>query len=245
MHSFFYDLHLHSCLSPCGDEMMTPASIAGISALNGLDFAALTDHNSCRNCPAFLKACEAYGMIGIPGMELTTSEDFHCVLLFEQLEDALSFDVYTEQHRMHIPNKAEIYGHQYIMDEHDRILGEEKDLLIPATSISFEDLSDLADAFHAVMFPAHIDKSSSSLLSSLGSIPPTSRFHTAEFHDLHLFHAIKNSNPYLDCCHIISNSDAHRLEDIRDTAAGTALSLPLPERSRHALLHYLNHPADL
>ena len=48
----YYDLHIHSCLSPCGDDDMTPANIAGMAALKGLDVIALTDHNSCRNCPA-------------------------------------------------------------------------------------------------------------------------------------------------------------------------------------------------
>ena len=42
---FYYDLHIHSCLSPCGDDDMTPADIAGIGALNNLSVMALTDHN--------------------------------------------------------------------------------------------------------------------------------------------------------------------------------------------------------
>ena len=74
MTELFYDLHVHSCLSPCGDENMTPANIAGMAALKGLELVALTDHNSCRNCPAFLAAARAQGIVGIPGMELTTSE---------------------------------------------------------------------------------------------------------------------------------------------------------------------------
>ena len=53
-----YDLHIHSCLSPCGDDDMTAWNIAGMASLNGLAIAALTDHNTCRNCPAFFKACE-------------------------------------------------------------------------------------------------------------------------------------------------------------------------------------------
>ena len=28
---FYYDLHLHSCLSPCGSEDMTPANMAAIA----------------------------------------------------------------------------------------------------------------------------------------------------------------------------------------------------------------------
>ena len=83
-----YDLHLHSCFSPCGDGDMTPANIAGMAALNGLEVVALTDHNTARNCPAFLKWTEHYGLIGIPGMELCTSEEVHVVCLFPTLEDA-------------------------------------------------------------------------------------------------------------------------------------------------------------
>ena len=65
-----YDLHLHSCLSPCGDDDMTPANIAGMAALLGLDVIALTDHNSSKNCPALLAAAAEYGILAIPGMEI-------------------------------------------------------------------------------------------------------------------------------------------------------------------------------
>ena len=43
---YYYDLHLHSCLSPCGSEDMTPANLAAMCALAGLDIVALTDHNT-------------------------------------------------------------------------------------------------------------------------------------------------------------------------------------------------------
>ena len=58
-----YDLHIHSCLSPCGDDDMTPGNIVGMAAIKGLDVIAVTDHNSCRNCPAVLKLAEQYGVL--------------------------------------------------------------------------------------------------------------------------------------------------------------------------------------
>ena len=61
-----YDLHIHSCLSPCGDDDMTPGNIVGMAAIKGLDVIAVTDHNSCRNCPAVLKLAEQYGVLAIP-----------------------------------------------------------------------------------------------------------------------------------------------------------------------------------
>ena len=83
-----YDLHLHSCLSPCGDDDMTPANIVGMAAVMGLELIALTDHNSAKNCPAFLKMAEEYGILALPGMELTTEEEVHVVCLFSELDAA-------------------------------------------------------------------------------------------------------------------------------------------------------------
>ena len=68
----YYDLHIHSCLSPCGDDDMTPANLVGMAAVKGLDVIALTDHNTCKNCPAAMHHGAEYGVTVIPGMELTT-----------------------------------------------------------------------------------------------------------------------------------------------------------------------------
>ena len=75
MNKYYYDLHIHSCLSPCGDNDSTPANIAGMGVINGLNIMALTDHNTTKNCPAFYEAAKAHGIIPVAGMELTTAED--------------------------------------------------------------------------------------------------------------------------------------------------------------------------
>ena len=48
----YYDLHIHSALSPCADDDMTPNNIVGMSKLKGLDVIAVADHNSTRNLEA-------------------------------------------------------------------------------------------------------------------------------------------------------------------------------------------------
>lgn len=63
---YFADLHIHSCLSPCGDEDMTPANICGMAKLKGLDAIAICDHNSARNLPAAQELCDAYGLLLLP-----------------------------------------------------------------------------------------------------------------------------------------------------------------------------------
>ena len=88
---FAYDFHIHSCLSPCGDDDMTPQNIANMAKIMGYDIIALTDHNTCLNCPALMKVGEEIGLTVIPGMELCTSEEVHIVCLFPSLDDALRF----------------------------------------------------------------------------------------------------------------------------------------------------------
>ncbi len=68
MNRYFYDFHIHSCLSPCGDNDMTPNNIVGMAAISGLEIIAITDHNTCQNAPAVLAVAEEAGILAIPGM---------------------------------------------------------------------------------------------------------------------------------------------------------------------------------
>lgn len=230
-----YDLHIHSCLSPCGDDDMTPANIVGMAVLKGLDAVALTDHNSCKNCPAFLAAAKEYGIIGIPGMELTTSEEVHVVCLFPELGQAMNFDRFVYNHLIKVENRPEIFGKQQIYDENDSVCGEERYLLINAVDLSFEGLWEKTVSYGGVMFPAHIDKNSNSLIANLGFIPPDSSFRTAELKDMGRLHSLKREHPYLEGCRIISNSDAHYLEHIHERQ----WFLPVEERSAEAVIKTL------
>ena len=212
----YYDLHIHSCLSPCGDDDMTPANIAGMAAVKGLDVIALTDHNSCKNCPAILKHGEEYGITVIPGMELTTAEEVHVVCLFPALGNAMAFDGYVYEHLLPIKNREDIFGKQQIMDADDQVTGNVERLLIGATDISFDQVFGLVEAYRGIAYPAHIDKSTTSLLSNLGFVPPDSSFTCAEISTFDHLHQIQKEHPYFLQCKMLSSSDAHYLEDIRE-----------------------------
>ena len=138
-----YDLHIHSCLSPCGDDDMTPGNIVGMAAIKGLDVIAVTDHNSCKNCPAVMKLAEQFGVLAIPGMEINTSEEVHAVCLFPTLEQALHFDAYVYDRLMKFPNKETVFGKQQICNEEDEVIGTEPYLLINSADISFDELWEL------------------------------------------------------------------------------------------------------
>ena len=213
---FYYDLHIHSCLSPCADMDMTPNNIVNMAKLLGLDVIALTDHNTSLNCEAITKIAEKKGLCVLPGMELTTSEEIHAVCLFDTLDKALKFSEYVSLHQIKIKNRADIYGRQVIMDENDNEIGELDNLLILATDISISNACELVKSFGGVCFPAHIDRDSCSVLSVLGEINKDFNFNTAEIFDLTKKDALKKAHPILNSMNIVSNSDAHYLENMRE-----------------------------
>ena len=211
-----YDLHLHSCLSPCGDDDMTPGNIVGMSAIKNLDAIALTDHNSAKNCKAFMHYGKEYDILTIPGMEVTTLEEVHAVCLFPDLKSVSEFDEYIYNKLLKIQNNEMIFGKQIIYNENDEVVGTEKNLLINSVNVSFDELYFVVKQYDGVMFPAHIDKSSNSIISNLGFIPEESQFKTVEIKDMTKLHKLKEQNVYLNECNIITNSDAHYLEHINE-----------------------------
>ena len=128
----YYDLHLHSCLSPCGDNDMTPYNLVNMAKIFGYDIIALTDHNSCKNCESAMKIGERIGITVVPGMELCTSEEIHNVCLFPALHTAMEFSDYIYSTLPPVKNKEKIFGEQLVMDCEDGILQREEILLFCA-----------------------------------------------------------------------------------------------------------------
>lgn len=213
---FSYDLHIHSCLSPCGDDDMTPATIAGFAKINGLDICALTDHNTSKNCPAFVKACEFYGVIPMCGMELTTSEDVHMICLFDSLGSAMFFDSFVDERQINYKNKPEIFGNQYIIDEDDNVIGEETYLLINATTISIDEAYDTVTSLGGVCYPAHIDRDSNGIVAVLGTFPKEPGFTAFELNDSDNLASVRDSYPWIQSLRYLVCSDAHRITDIAE-----------------------------
>ena len=215
MSKYFYDFHVHSCLSPCGDADNTPNNIAGMAFLNGVRIMALTDHNSSRNCPAFFEAARRYGIVPIAGMELTTAEDIHAVCLFETLDDALAFNDEVDSRRVRVKNREEIFGEQLILDGEDNVVGREEDLLINATTVSLEEAPKLAAKYDGICYPAHIDRQANGAIEVLGDFPHYAGFRLAELNDP------SNRDAYVDKyglegIHLLFSSDAHYLTQLRE-----------------------------
>lgn len=229
-----FDLHLHSCLSPCGDADNTPANLAGMCALAGLDIVALTDHNTCGNCRAFYEAAERHGLLALPGMELTTAEEVHVVCLFPDLDRAEAFSAHVRAHLPSIENNPRFFGEQIFMDSSDRTLGTETAFLAGTTDIGIYEVASLVASYDGFAFPAHIDRPAFSLLSNLGLWDAAMGFHLAELSSV--CPPGFTDRPDLAGVRFLTNCDAHALDQIPDAHQW----MELPERTTQAVLKWLN-----
>ncbi|HEX3026000.1 MAG TPA: PHP domain-containing protein [Clostridia bacterium] len=213
---FCYDFHIHSCLSPCGDADMTPNNMVNMAKLNGLDAIAITDHNTCKNCGAAVKAGERAGLLVIPGMELCTREEIHVICLFPDVERAESFAGFIYDRLPGIPNRSDIFGDQLVLDDMDRVTGSEEKMLLNAVDIGVDSVKALVSEYDGAAFPAHIDKESYSILGVLGSIPPETGFFCAELSTLCERERFLADHPELSEFRFVVNSDAHYLWQISE-----------------------------
>lgn len=193
---------------------MTPYNLVNMAKLLDLDVIALTDHNTCLNCPAAVKVGEEIGVTVIPGMELCTAEEVHVVCLFPDVENALAFSAYVRENMPPVKNREDIFGEQRIMDERDNVIGKEELLLTTASNIGIYQVPDLVKDYGGVAFPAHIDRSSYSVISNLGGIDTSMGFRCVEMTKDADVEAYKEKYPDLRNMTIFYNSDAHYLENM-------------------------------
>lgn len=210
-----YDFHIHSALSPCADNDMTPCNIVNMCRLMEIHAIAVSDHNSIGNTEAVTAAADRVGITVIPAMEVETAEEIHILTLFPNLTAAKQVAGVVYDALPDIDNREDIFGQQVYLDDEDRVLGYEKKLLISPTRLSVNKLFDLVLSAGGVAVPAHVDRHSYSILTNLGFIPPelsvgcieVSR--TTEDLDAYL-----TARPELAGYAVLRNSDAHRLESL-------------------------------
>lgn len=209
---YFYDLHIHSDLSPCGDEEMTPNNIVNMAYIKGLNIISVTDHNTTENLPAIMELCDKTDIKVIPGIEVTTKEEVHVLCYFKELENAMKFGKIIYESLPDIQNNPFIFGQQNIYNVKDEITGVLNKLLISATTYSLKELCLLTEKYHGVTVPAHINKKSNSILGTLGFIPFDIKINFVE-----IYTKAELNNKLIKNLNILKNSDAHMLIDISET----------------------------
>lgn len=207
---YFYDLHIHSDLSPCGHRDMTPNNIINMSYIKGLNIISVTDHNTTRNLPAVIKSSNNKIKV-IPGIEVTTKEEVHVLCYFKNLNEAMQFGEIIYLSLIDIMNNPKLFGEQNIYNENDEIIGTIDKLLLSASSYSLSEINSMVEEYHGIMVPAHINKKSNSMLNTLGFIPDSLNINFIELYD-----ELDINEKYMKRYNVLRNSDAHILTDISE-----------------------------
>lgn len=224
----YYDLHIHSALSPCAEDDMTPCNICAMAALKGLDLIAVTDHNSGGNLRAVAQAAGERELLFLPGIEVCTAEEVHILTYFPTVDAAEAMGAWCKAQLLGQRNKPRFFGAQRLMNSRDEVLGEEEALLIGALAADLGQVCSQARSLGGVPVPAHVFRSYG-LMTVLGFFPPDAGFKAAE---------AKPGEKLPEGMLALHSSDAHSLGAIAEREH----ALPLTERSRGALMAFLTDP---
>ena len=217
-----FDLHIHSCLSPCANLEMSPSEIVTRAVAAGIDGIALTDHQSARNTPAIAECARRAGLKCLFGMEVQTAEEAHTVALFDTTEQALALTDWVYAAMPKRVNDPETFGDQPVVTWDDDIVEMEWRILamgcrrtIPETAAKVHELDGLYIA-------AHIDRPNFSVISALGAIPEPPPTTNCQQPTTRYFDAVELSRtadeslwlPKAAGYAVIRSSDAHNLDDV-------------------------------
>ena len=171
---FKADMHIHSCLSPCGDWDMSPRRIIEKSLEVGLDLIAICDHNTVENAGVAIREGEKQGLQVLPGMEICSKEEVHILALFQDLDPARSMQSYVYAN---LPgeNKPEVFGCQVVANENDEVLAENPRLLIGATRLGLHDIVNKTHEMGGISICCHVDRPAYGVINQLGFIPADAR----------------------------------------------------------------------
>ena len=222
-----FDLHIHSCLSPCANLEMSPSEIVARAKAAGLGGIALTDHQSARNCPAIAECARRAGLACLYGLEVQTAEEVHTVALFDTVEQALAL---TDAVYAALPkrvNDPETFGDQPVVTWDDDIVELEWRILAMGCRLMIPDVAEKVRALGGLYVAAHVDRPNFSVLGSLGAIPDGC------FDAVELSRTADESLwlPKTEGYAVVRSSDAHNLDDV----ARVWTEADLPEFSVAAL----------
>jgi len=208
------DFHVHTALSPCAADDMTPRGVVAAARARRLDAIAVTDHNSVRQVRAVVDAAKRFGITVIPGMEVRTREDVHLVCLFDTVEQAEAWGEVVYENLPPLANREAVYGCQLLFDGSDQPVGREERLLLTACDLSVEQVVTGVRKLGGLVIPAHVDRQAYGLLTILGLFPPDLELRVAEVAGGEEAVAALRRFPYSGGVCFYAASDAHRLEEI-------------------------------
>lgn len=241
MNLYRADLHIHTCLSPCGSLEMSPTVIVETALTRGLDIIAVTDHNSTLQCPEIQKLGAEAGLTVFAGAEVCTREEAHCVVLLGTEEARVAFQQYLEMYLPPVPNDPERFGDQVWVNRQDEIIGEVPYLLLSALDRNVNQVAAFVKELGGLFIAAHVERPSFSLISQLGFIDPALPLDAVEYTDASRFARLVDKQKYLSNYTSYPASDAHYPSQIGSNPCLIRASAPLFENIRMAYAKTQEH----
>lgn len=211
-----YDLHIHSGLSPCAQDDMSPQNIVRMAKLKGLDLIAICDHNSMKQQKVLLQVADEHGLQLWFGVELESTEEVHSLAYFKQIEDVQKMQTWIESVQVHQANNVDYFGHQYLYTHQDEIQNEEKTSLIMSLNASLKACGEAVHTFNGRWVLAHIYDRKNSITQQLGFIPQDLAFDGIEVNKIEDEIRFRSEYPQYANVKVFINSDAHTLGDIHE-----------------------------
>ncbi|OGE81570.1 MAG: hypothetical protein A2Y39_07725 [Candidatus Delongbacteria bacterium GWF2_40_14] len=210
------DLHIHTCLSPCGDDQMIPEMIVEKAATAGLDAIGICDHNSSENTEAVMEAGKKYGIKVFPGMEVTSKEEVHILAIFDTTEDLYKLQKIVYEN-LEGENNEDLFGYQIVTDRYGKIIELNTKMLIGATNLSVEKIIELIHSFGGLAIASHVDRERFSLIGQLGFVPLDIELDGMELSPVYMAVNKKLDYPMSSGLPMVTFSDAHFIDDIGKT----------------------------
>lgn len=228
------DLHIHTCLSPCGDLTMSPSRIVKRARAMKLDIVGICDHNSAENVQATINVSLEENITVFAGMEVTTREEVHILALFDEIRAVLNLQREVYEHLPSGENNETLFGPQIIANDLDEVEGYNRRLLIAATSLTLKELVTEIHNLGGLAIASHVDRETYGIIGQLGFIPDDLKLDALEISP-----RISRSDAYTRLPEItrfplVAASDAHHLENIGKVTTSFLLEEPTIDEIKKA-----------
>lgn len=216
----YYDLHIHSALSPCSDDLMTINNIFNMAYIKGLQLIAITDHNSLKQQYYLEKIIEHDILKGkidyVHGVELQSSEEIHLLAYFKKGSNLNVIQEWIDKHLIKVKNQSDYYGNQYIFNEFDEVIGIEDNLLISSLDLNVYQIVKKVHEFNGVVILAHVMAKRYGIYEVYHGIPDDLNYDGIEVGSIKQLNELKQLCKHLKDDYVFFNSDAHNLESISE-----------------------------
>lgn len=229
------DLHIHTLLSPCGKLEMSPENIIAKAKEKKLEIIGITDHNSTRHCQITRKIGQREGITVFCGAEVTTKEEVHSLVFFENDDSLAHFQSFLEKKLPPIRNVSTLFGEQVVIDEDENIIEEVEYHLSNALTADLSQVKRMVRRLKGIFIPAHIDRQRYGMISQLGFVPSNLKADALEITRFTSVEELKVKHKISSRYSFTRSSDAHFLDEVGRAFCQLYIEEPCFDEFRMAL----------